>query len=48
MILEGYPGLRSSPYLVLVPGLAPTFLALAFNFVGDALRDAIDPRLHGT
>ena len=48
MILEGYPGLRSSPYLVLVPGLALTFLALAFNFVGDALRDAIDPRLHGT
>jgi oligopeptide transport system permease protein len=48
MILEGYPGLRSSPYLVLVPGLALTLLALAFNFVGDALRDAIDPRLHGT
>jgi len=48
MILEGYPGLRSSPYLVLVPGLTLTFLALAFNFVGDALRDAIDPRLHGT
>lgn len=48
MILEGYPGLRSSPYLVLVPSLVLTFLALAFNFVGDALRDAIDPRLHGT
>jgi oligopeptide transport system permease protein len=48
MILEGYPGLRSNPHLVLVPGLALTFLALAFNFVGDALRDAIDPRLHGT
>jgi ABC-type dipeptide/oligopeptide/nickel transport system permease subunit len=48
MIMEGYPGLRSSPYLVLVPGLALTLLALAFNFVGDALRDAIDPRLHGT
>jgi oligopeptide transport system permease protein len=47
MILEGYPGLRSNPHLVLVPGLALTFLALAFNLVGDALRDAIDPRLHG-
>lgn len=46
MILEGYPGLRSNPHLVLVPGLALTLLALAFNFVGDALRDAIDPRLH--
>lgn len=48
MILEGYPGLRSSPHLVLMPGLALTVLALAFNFVGDALRDTIDPRLHGT
>jgi oligopeptide transport system permease protein len=48
MILEGYPGLRSNPHLVLVPGLALTLLTLAFNFVGDGLRDAIDPRLHGT
>jgi oligopeptide transport system permease protein len=46
MILEGYPGLRSNAHLVLVPGLALTLLALAFNFLGDALRDAIDPRLH--
>jgi oligopeptide transport system permease protein len=48
MIQEGYPGLRSNPHLVLVPGLALTLLTLAFNFVGDGLRDAIDPRLHGT
>ena len=48
MIMEGYPGLRSNPHLVLVPGLALTLLTLAFNFVGDGLRDAIDPRLHGT
>jgi oligopeptide transport system permease protein len=47
MIQEGYPGLRSNPHLVLVPGLALTLLTLAFNFVGDGLRDAIDPRLHG-
>jgi oligopeptide transport system permease protein len=48
MIMEGYPGLRSNPHLVLIPGLALTLLTLAFNFVGDGLRDAIDPRLHGT
>ena len=48
MIQEGYAGLRSNPHLVLVPGLALTLLTLAFNFVGDALRDALDPRLHGT
>ena len=48
MIQEGYPGLRSNPHLVLVPGLALTLLTLAFNFVGDGLRDALDPRLHET
>jgi oligopeptide transport system permease protein len=44
MIREGYPGLRTSPYLVLLPSLALTILTVAFNFLGDGLRDAIDPR----
>ena len=47
MIMDGYSGLRSNPHLVLVPGMALTTLALAFNFAGDGLRDAIDPRLRG-
>lgn len=47
MIHEGYQGLRSKPHLVLVPGLALTLLTLAFNFLGDGLRDAFDPRLRG-
>jgi oligopeptide transport system permease protein len=47
MINEGYQGLRSNPHLVLVPGLALTILTLAFNFMGDGLRDAFDPRLRG-
>lgn len=47
MINEGYQGLRSSPHLVLVPGLALTILTLAFNFMGDGLRDAFDPRMRG-
>jgi len=32
---------------VLVPGIALTLLTLAFNYMGDGIRDAIDPRIHG-
>lgn len=47
MINEGYQGIRSNPHLVLVPGLALALLTLAFNFMGDGLRDAFDTRLRG-
>ena len=47
MINEGYSGLRSNPHLVLYPGLALSTLTLAFNFMGDGLRDAFDTRLRG-
>jgi len=36
--------LRSSPYLALFPAAAISLAMLAFNFVGDGLRDALDPR----
>ncbi|NIV93305.1 ABC transporter permease, partial [candidate division KSB1 bacterium] len=35
----------TSPHLVLYPGLAIMITVLAFNLLGDGLRDAIDPRL---
>jgi ABC-type dipeptide/oligopeptide/nickel transport system permease subunit len=38
--------LFSAPHLVLFPGLAITFTVLAFNLLGDGLRDALDPRLN--
>jgi oligopeptide transport system permease protein len=47
MISTSYAGLRSNPHLVLVPGTALTLLTLAFNFMGDGLRDAFDTRLRG-
>lgn len=47
MVNEGYQGIRSSSYLVLVPGLALVVTTLAFNFMGDGLRDAFDPRQRG-
>jgi ABC-type dipeptide/oligopeptide/nickel transport system permease subunit len=38
----------SSPHLVLIPGFAISITVLAFNLLGDGLRDALDPRLvHG-
>ena len=47
MINEGYSGIRSNPHLVLFPGVALSLLTLAFNFMGDGLRDAFDTRLRG-
>jgi ABC-type dipeptide/oligopeptide/nickel transport system permease subunit len=48
MINEGYQALRSSPHIIFVPAAALTLTVLAFNFLGDGLRDAFDPRLRGT
>ena len=39
--------LEQRPLLSIVPGLAIFVLVLAFNFVGDAFRDVLDPRLKG-
>lgn len=37
--------LRKSPVMAIAPGVAIMITVLAINFVGDALRDALDPRL---
>ena len=39
------PGLTTYPHQLFFPALAIAFTMLAFNFVGDGLRDALDPRL---
>ncbi len=38
--------LFNAPHVILAPGLAITFTVLAFNLLGDGLRDALDPRLN--
>jgi len=48
MVNDGYRYLLSNPVLSFAPGLAIMLVVLAFNFVGDGLRDALDPRLRGT
>jgi oligopeptide transport system permease protein len=45
MVSEAVQGLRSYPNQVLVPALALSVTTLAFNFLGDGLRDALDPRM---
>lgn len=37
--------LETAPYLAIFPGLAIIVIVLSFNFFGDGLRDATDPRL---
>ena len=48
MVSEGYRYLMKIPILSFAPGLAIMLVVYAFNMVGDALRDALDPRLRGT
>jgi dipeptide transport system permease protein len=37
--------LRAAPWIVTLPGLALFITVLAFNLMGDGLRDALDPKL---
>lgn len=41
-------GIFSNRHLLLVPSVALVITTLSFNFLGDGLRDALDPRLRGT
>ncbi|MGQ9584410.1 MAG: ABC transporter permease [Anaerolineae bacterium] len=45
MIAKGREYFRSFPHLALYPSIALGLTVLAFNFLGDGLRDALDPRL---
>lgn len=45
MISDGYSALRAAPHVIFFPALALSLTMLAFNFLGDAIRDAMDPRL---
>lgn len=45
MVSENRDNLTKAPWVALFPGIAIMLLVLAFNFVGDAMRDALDPTL---
>lgn len=47
IIFENQTYFTTAPWLVFFPGAAILLLALSFNLVGDALRDALDPTQRG-
>jgi oligopeptide transport system permease protein len=44
MIQAGQTAYRNQPWLLIAPSLAVALITLSFTFVGDGLRDALDPR----
>jgi peptide/nickel transport system permease protein len=47
MLQSGYPFLQLAPWLSVFPGIAIATTTLGFMFLGDGLRDMLDPRLRG-
>lgn len=47
MVADAYPHLMLAPWLAIIPGICIIVLIISLNIVGDALRDALDPRLRG-
>lgn len=45
LVTDGYSAIRTSPHLVLFSSLAIAITMMSFTFIGDGLRDALDPRL---
>jgi ABC-type dipeptide/oligopeptide/nickel transport system permease subunit len=47
MLFQGRDYMRQAPWGTLFPGLAIFVTVMAFNLLGDGLRDALDPHLRG-
>jgi oligopeptide transport system permease protein len=45
MIEDGYSAIFADPMQVIVPAIAVALTMLSFTFIGDGLRDALDPRM---
>ena len=45
MLLDGQTAINAQPWLLLAPAISVALIVLSFNFLGDGLRDALDPRL---
>ncbi|EHR50719.1 ABC-type dipeptide/oligopeptide/nickel transport system, permease component [Saccharomonospora marina XMU15] len=46
MLSEGVRYVEMAPWMVIAPGIVLSLAVFAFNLLGDALRDFLDPRLH--
>jgi ABC-type dipeptide/oligopeptide/nickel transport system permease subunit len=47
LTLQGRQYMLVAPWLLIVPATALSVTVLAFNFLGDSVRDALDPRIRG-
>jgi oligopeptide transport system permease protein len=47
LMLDGQSAINSQPFLLLAPAICVALIVLAFTFLGDGLRDALDPRMRG-
>lgn len=48
LMLDGQSAINIQPWMLLSPAICVSLVVLAFTFLGDGLRDALDPRLQGT
>ncbi|WP_010648489.1 oligopeptide ABC transporter permease [Oceanobacillus massiliensis] len=46
LINTGFDNLRLYPYLLVFPAVLISIIMIAFNLIGDGLRDAFDPKMH--
>ena len=47
LVADGQKLIRSAPHLVLFPAICIAIALISFTFLGDGLRDALDPKLKG-
>ena len=45
LVFDGFVNMTSYPYLFIIPSVVISLITLAFNIVGDALNDALNPKL---
>ncbi|NTU75277.1 MAG: ABC transporter permease [Anaerolineaceae bacterium] len=48
LLLDGQVSINANPWVLLAPSICVSLVVLAFSFLGDGLRDALDPRMQGT
>lgn len=48
LLLDGQTAINAQPFMLLTPAICVAVVVLAFTFLGDGLRDALDPRMRGT
>lgn len=48
LMLDGQSAINAQPFILLAPALCVALMVMAFTFLGDGLRDALDPRMRGT